>query len=74
LSGREAGRKLYEQTQGSAVDMSLLRRSAQAAGFDLDEKKLASLPGKTPMEREDAFMSALSPRQRQSTRQQEYTR
>lgn len=74
LSAREAGRKLFEQTQGSAANMSLLRRSAQAAGFDLDEKKLASLPGKTPMEREDAFMSALSPRQRQSTRQQEHTR
>ena len=74
LSGREAGRKLYEQTRGGeALDMALIRRSAQAAGFQLDEKKLSSLAGKASIEKENAFLSALSPRHT-PTRQKEYTR
>ena len=74
LSGREAGRKLYEQTRGGeALDMALIRRSAQAAGFQLDEKKLSSLAGKASIEKEDAFLSALSPRHT-PTPQKEYPR
>lgn len=67
LCPREAGRKLFEATQGDLSNFPLIRASAAAAGLKINLKRLEGVKDKNPalpQERlliKEALMQALSP-------------
>ena len=76
LSPREAGRKLFEETQGDIRHLALMEASATAAGLHLNKQFIKEAQGQHPLVIQDAMLKALR-EERQPivrTRKEEKTR
>nr|AAW31836.1 VirB12 [Dichelobacter nodosus] len=59
LCPREAGKKLFQVTQGALSQWDLMQRSAAAAGFKLDKAAILAVQGQHPLIIEDTLMKAV---------------
>ena len=76
LSPREAGRKLFRETQGDIRPLALMEASATTAGFHLNKESIKEAQGQHPLVIQDAMLKALR-EERQPivrTRKEEKTR
>ena len=76
LSPREAGRKLFEETQGDIRHLALMEASAVAVGLRLDGEAIKNAQGQHPLVIQDIMLKALRPEIRSivRTRKEEKTR
>ena len=76
LCPREAGRKLFEETQGDIRHLALMEASAASVGLRLDKEAIRNVQGQHPLAIHDVMLKALR-QERQPivrTRKEEKTR
>ena len=61
LCPREAGRKLFQETQGNIHHLALMEASAAFVGLRLDKEAIKKVQGQHPLAIHDAMLKALRP-------------